>query len=118
MPLLTEIPLARYPVLARHAQFADFSFALEAPGERKVAQVRGGQALWSHDADAPCTFTFRASAAAWQEFSRPLPRPGFHDLFALVEGGHAHASGNLLPFFRHLMLVKLVAAAMCGREWT
>src|ERR1700688_1745950 len=34
-------------------------------------------------------FSYRASPAAWIEFWKPVPRPGWHDLLALTKSGEA-----------------------------
>jgi hypothetical protein len=47
-------------------------------------------------------FSYRASPAAWTEFWKPVPRPGWHDLFALTKNGEAILEGDLLPFMTHL----------------
>lgn len=51
-------------------------------------------------------FTIAAPAAAWQAFWEPMPRPGWHDLFAMNKRGHARIEGNLLPFMQNLQYFK------------
>ena len=67
---------------------------------------------------AACDFTISADAAAWAEFAQPMPRPGHHDVIAMVETGHATIEGDLLPFFQNLLLVKAALAAAFGKAWT
>jgi hypothetical protein len=55
-------------------------------------------------------FSYRASPAAWAEFWRPIPRPGWHDLLALTKSGEAILEGDLLPFMTHLQYFKDVLA--------
>jgi hypothetical protein len=54
----------------------------------------------------PWSFSYRASPAAWSEFWKPVPRPGWHDLFALTKSGEAALEGDLLPFMTHLQYFK------------
>lgn len=55
-------------------------------------------------------FSYRASPAAWVEFWKPVPRPGWHDLLALTKNGEAVLEGDLLPFITHLQYFKDVLA--------
>ena len=55
-------------------------------------------------------FSYRASPAAWAEFWKPVPRPGWHDLMALTKSGEAVLEGDLLPFMTHLQYFKDVLA--------
>jgi hypothetical protein len=55
-------------------------------------------------------FSYRASPAAWAEFWKPIPRPGWHDLLALTKSGEAILEGDLLPFMSHLQYFKDVLA--------
>lgn len=56
------------------------------------------------------TFSYRASPAAWAEFWKPVPRPGWHDLLALTKSGEAVLEGDLYPFMTHLQYFKDVLA--------
>jgi hypothetical protein len=56
------------------------------------------------------TFSYRASPAAWTEFWKPMPRPGWHDLLALTKSGEAVLEGDLYPFMTHLQYFKDVLA--------
>jgi hypothetical protein len=56
------------------------------------------------------TFSYRASPAAWTEFWKPVPRPGWHDLLALTKRGEAVLEGDLYPFMTHLQYFKDVLA--------
>ena len=56
------------------------------------------------------SFSYRASPAAWAEFWKPTPRPGWHDLLALMKNGEAILEGDLLPFMTHLQYFKDVLA--------
>ena len=55
-------------------------------------------------------FSYRASPAAWIEFWKSPPRPGWHDLLALTKSGEAILEGDLLPFMTHLQYLKDVLA--------
>lgn len=55
-------------------------------------------------------FTIAAEPQAWDRFWRPMPEPGWNDLFAMSKRGHAIIEGNLLPFMQNLQYFKDVMA--------
>jgi len=55
-------------------------------------------------------FSYRATAAAWTEYWKPVPRPGWHDLLALTKREEAALEGDLHPFMTHLQYFKDVLA--------
>lgn len=58
----------------------------------------------------PWVFALRASPAAWSRFWRPLPAPGYHDIFAMARYGHLRIEGDLGPLLANLRYVKEVVA--------
>ena len=64
----------------------------------------------------PSRFSIRASHDAWLAFWEPLPRPGFHDIFAMCKAGHAKVEGDLKPLMANLRYIKDVLAAPRGAE--
>ena len=74
-------------------------FASIAAG-RLTALERGPQLM------RPWRFAVRASAPAWLAFWRPLPEPGWHDLFALTKRGEARLEGDLYPLMANLQYFK------------
>ena len=57
------------------------------------------------------SFAVRAPADAWTRFWRPLPEPGYHDLFAMKKLGVARVEGDLWPLMAHLRYLKDVLTA-------
>jgi hypothetical protein len=51
-------------------------------------------------------FSYRATVAAWAEYWKPAPRPGWHDLLALTKREEAALEGDLHPFMTHLQYFK------------
>jgi hypothetical protein len=72
----------------------------------RIASVTRGPVLMR-----PWRFAIRASEDAWREFWQPVPRPGYHDLFALTRFGRARIEGDLQPLMANLRYVKDVLAA-------
>lgn len=52
------------------------------------------------------TFALRTSAGEWEQFWEPLPRPGHHDLFALLRRGQLRIEGDVYPFMSNLLYFK------------
>ena len=56
-------------------------------------------------------FAIKGSGRAWSAFWRPVPPPGWHDLFALSKRGELTMEGDLQPFVANLQFIKDVLAA-------
>jgi hypothetical protein len=56
------------------------------------------------------TFALRASAQEWEEFWKPAPRPGHHDLFALLRRGQLRIEGDIYSFMCNLLYFKALLA--------
>ena len=52
------------------------------------------------------SFQISATEAAWSEFMAPLPRPGFHDIFAMSATGNATIVGDMTVLLSHLGFYK------------
>jgi hypothetical protein len=52
------------------------------------------------------TFALRGPQAAWETFWQPLPRPGFHDLIALIKTKALTLEGDQYPFMANLRYFK------------
>ena len=97
--------------LVRRGRFLTTDFLLEVGDESylisvqdgRIASVTRGPVLMR-----PWRFAIRASEDAWREFWRPLPRPGYHDLFALTRFGRARIEGDLQPLMANLRYIKEV----------
>jgi hypothetical protein len=72
----------------------------------RIASVTLGPALMR-----PWRFAIRAAEEAWREFWQPVPRAGYHDLFALTRFGRARIEGDLQPLMANLRYIKDVLAA-------
>lgn len=70
-----------------------------------VEMLRGPVLMRSH------RFAIRGPADSWERFWAPMPRPGFHDLFAMTKNGRAAIDGELQPLMANLRYFKEVIAA-------
>lgn len=59
----------------------------------------------------PWTFAIRGEEEAWERFWRPIPDPGWHDIFAMTKRGVARVEGDLRPFMANLQFIKNLLAA-------
>lgn len=62
------------------------------------------------------TFALRASAQTWQAFWSPAPRPGFHDIMAMIRFKTLTAEGDLYPLMSNLLWFKEVLGRLRGRR--
>ncbi len=59
---------------------------------------------------APADLVIRATQEAWAALWEPMPRPGWHDLFALTKRGAMTIEGDSHVLFAHLQYLKDVLA--------
>lgn len=78
--------------------------------EGRIDRVEKGEQLMR-----PWRFAIRAEADAWRAFWQPMPRPGYHDVFAMCKLGVASIEGDLQPLMANLRYVKEVLAAPRGK---
>jgi hypothetical protein len=81
------------------------SYDLSVEAGRIASLVRGPQLM------RPWQFAIRGHAEGWRQFWRPVPPPGFHDLFALTKGAGFRIEGDLHPLIANLLYFKDVLAA-------
>jgi hypothetical protein len=60
-------------------------------------------------------FSFRASGRAWIEYWKPMPKPGWHDILALLKIREADLDGDLTLFMSHLQYFKDLLALPRGQ---
>ena len=97
--------------LVRRGRFLTTDFLVEVGDEPFQVSVEAGRIVSVTRGAAPARpwrFAIRASAEAWREFWQPVPRAGYHDLFALTRFGHARIEGDLLPLMANLRYIKEV----------
>ena len=61
------------------------------------------------------TFSLHASAEEWRAFWEPVPRPGHHDIFAMMKRRVLRVDGDLHPLMANLFYFKAFLAAPRGR---
>ena len=101
-------------VLVRRGRYFTDTFMLEVGETQYLVHVRHGRIEAVERGPfvmRAWTFALRASAEVWAEFWKPLPKPGFHDIFALLRKGRISFDGDLQPMMANLLYVKTVIAA-------
>jgi hypothetical protein len=97
--------------LVRRGRFLTTDFLVEVGDEPFHVSVKDGRITSVTRSPAPARpwrFAIRASAEAWREFWQPVPRAGYHDLFALTRFGRARIEGDLQPLMANLRYIKEV----------
>lgn len=77
--------------------------------EGRIARVEAGpfvMARWQ--------FALRFDEQAWGKFCEPLPKPGFHDLMAMVRYRTLRVEGDQQPFMANLLYFKDLFAKLRG----
>jgi hypothetical protein len=62
------------------------------------------------------TFALRAPREEWDRFWEARPRPGSHDLFAMLKRRVLRVEGDLHPFMANLLYFKEVLASLRSAE--
>lgn len=102
----------------RHVSTA---FLLQVDQDEYVIQILAGRIVAVEKGPFPIAdwvFALRASEAAWREFLKPIPKPGFHDVMAMLKLKHLKMEGDLYPLMSHLLYFKDVLASVRGDEVT
>jgi len=105
---LTDL-LAADADLVRRGRWVDVDCRIDIGSEPFFLSIRKGL-LASLDRGArlmrSSSFSFRATDEAWTNYWKPIPAPGWHDLFALTKLGAASMDGDLRPLLQNLQYFK------------
>lgn len=97
------------PDLIRRGRWLGVECRIDIGGEPFFLAIRDG-ALASFERGArlmrATAFTVRATDEAWTNYWKPMPDPGWHDLFALTKRGAASIDGDLRPLLQNLQYFK------------
>ena len=101
--------------LVRRGRYLTATFLLGVGGDEwlieiergRIAAIRKGPLVM-----ASWRFAIRMTEKAWREFTEPVPRPGYHDIFAMTKSGEAAIKGDLRPFMANLRYFKEILAAL------
>jgi len=108
---------AANPNVERLGRSCTAEFALVADGTPWHVRVKNGRIASVEEGPFKMrgtAFRIEASAEAWEEFRKPYPPPGFHDIFAMSATGNARIEGDMGVLLQHLAFFKALIA--CLRE--
>ncbi len=99
--------------LVRRGRYVNATMLWCLGDEKYAVAIEGGRVVSVAAPHVMATWTFavRAPLSEWQEFWRSDPKPGSHDIFALLRRQVAVVEGDLHPFMANLMYFKGVLAA-------
>ncbi len=103
--------------LLRRGALLDTCCLIEIGAEQLLLTIRNGRPTVAERVPLlnSWEFAIRAGAEAWLALWQPVPKAGWHDLFALTKRGAMRIEGNLQPFMAHLQYFKdLVTLARAG----
>jgi hypothetical protein len=86
-------------------QIGDVPYHLHIRDGLIVELVRGPVLMRSH------VFAVRGPVESWERFWAPVPKPGYHDLFAMTKAGRAGIDGDLQPLMANLRYFKEILEA-------
>jgi hypothetical protein len=100
--------------LVRRGRFLNVDFLIEVGARAYHVSVREGRIAGIDQGPKlmrAWRFAIRADDEAWNQFWQPLPKPGYHDIFAMTKRGRAVVEGDLQPLMANLRYLKEVIAA-------
>jgi hypothetical protein len=104
--------------LVAQGRLVSTKLLIEAGEQAALVTIAGGCVTDIADARSlvmpAWTFALRASAEEWEQFWAPRPRPGHHDLFALLRRGQLRIEGDMYPFMSNLLYFKALLALPRG----
>jgi len=103
-----ETTFARDSDLLRRGWMVDTCCLIEIGSERLLLTIRSGRPAIADRIPLLVSWEFaiRAGADAWSALWQPVPKAGWHDLFALTKRGAMHIEGRLQPFMANLQYFK------------
>ena len=99
--------------LVRRGRFVAEEFLLQIGDEGHYIHIDQGQVTAIAPGPLlmrPWRFAIHIQGDAWPLFCQPIPRPGYHDIFAMCKLGMARIEGDLHPFIANLRYFKEVLA--------
>ena len=94
--------------LLRRGWLVDTCCLIEIGAEQLVLTIRNGRPTVADRVPllGSWEFAIRAGGDAWSALWQPVPKAGWHDLFALTKRGAMRIEGSLQPFMANLQYFK------------
>lgn len=105
--------------LVYRGRYVDTTFLLEVGDSTYLVAIHRGRI--ERLAKGPfvmprCTFALRASEDTWERFWESQPKPGYHDVMALIKANLLKLEGDQYPFMTNLLYFKDVLASLRGGD--
>jgi hypothetical protein len=101
------------PSLVRRGRWLTVDFIVQIGTTSCFVSVRGGR-IESVETKPQImrrsSFTIQAAPQDWNAFWQPIPKPGWHDIFAMVKTGRATINGDIHLLMCNLQYIKDVLA--------
>jgi hypothetical protein len=98
----------------RRGRYVCTTLLVDSGAEQALVTISDGRVTSVVDAASTVMpawrFALRAPAAEWAAFWEPAPRPGSHDLFALLRRKQLRVEGDMHPFMSNLLYFKALLA--------
>lgn len=101
--------------LVHRGRYVDTCFLIEIGDEPWLIAIQSGRVVSVRRGPfvmPSWTFALRAAREEWDRFWQPHPRPGSHDLFAMLKRRALRIEGDLHPFMSNLLYFKDVLASL------
>lgn len=94
--------------LLRRGALVETCCLIEIGTEQILLTIRNGRPLIAARISLLCSWEFaiRGGIEAWTALWQPVPKAGWHDLFALYKRGEMQFEGRLHPFMANLQYFK------------
>ena len=99
--------------LVRRGRFIDLDFLLgvaEEPHYLTISVGRLSSLVPGPVLMKPWEFAIHIDGEAWEQFRQPVPKPNYHDIFAMCKQGTASIEGNIQPLMANLRYFKELLA--------
>lgn len=103
--------------LVWRGRYVDTAFLLDLGDEAWLVKISAGRIASATRVGAMMpswTFALRAARDTWRQFWQADPKPGYHDLMAMVKRRTLRVEGDLYPFMSNLLYFKDVMASLRG----
>ena len=99
--------------LVHRGRFIDLDFLLGINAETHYLKITAGRLSSVVPGPVlmrPWEFAIHIDGKAWNEFRQPIPKPNYHDIFAMCKQGTARIEGNIQPLMANLRYFKELLA--------
>lgn len=107
------------PTIAAMAKYYTCTYMWDMVDKKVIVEMHDGKVKHINTDPAPLDaydFALRASAQSWREFSRPIPKPMFHGIWAASFREDLKLEGNILVLMQNLrnFTVQFELLRKCG----